>query len=881
VEKRHGIFGWWPLWQEVIPRDETGSPDKALLVGNVGAGVMIGIRQGLSAIMTASLIFTSAGIPELDDMFGMGISMMWYSSAIAAVWYGLFGRMQFGLIGINDVIGILWGTIGAEVGLALAEEPEKIAPTQLAVIGVSSVLTGLSSILFGQLGLGKLMLLFPQPVTSGFLGSIGLFIFKSSLQISSGVKFRYLWPVSFPDFCKVQPLARVACMFGALFFMRNVPPLLVKAFPKSGPVKKLGGLVCQLLPLFFFFLAARLAGVDMDELTDEGWTYPKQGSGSPLAIWTTYDLRDADWTFVVSKIPSMGLIVMMSVLCTMTGVLGIAGKFPTGPSGDPAPNETIDYDRELLTAGWADLILGCTGGILVFHRLGSTVQLRLDGGTHRIAIFTCSIFCFGLFLSGLPLGHVIPTWFLGGLFMNSSIALMQDALLSYRKLPLSNYTLFGKQLPSMQYGVTIACIVLGIVVSPFAGIFTGLALSVFIFLWQSSQSEPVSGVTSGNLSVGRTKRPAWELQCLRKEGDRIILLFLQGQLFFGSADHISKTIHVATSEAGRVKFCILSFARVIGIDASAAAVVKASVSKAERNGVKVLFCRMSPEVFKELSVAGAIKSPDQPTRKVMKDRGVDIEEIEPSKRTAEDTSNGDGHEHSEHVPHAPVRSLQRRMTCEFTPIGVGTFDAFDTESDALDFCNDVLLEEHFYAKGVDAYKLAYRRAFTKGQRLDEANFEAMNSLPRGTLDRLRPFCKVMDSLNHYEILDQTQPTLYFIMRGAISQLEELSSEDENIHRSVMLKAEVKGFAGRGGKRLRARYTPGHVVGKTKFFVGQCLVDQSMLPTLQVSSRVAGYCEVWQLRRSSWDAMPSDLKSVMQELMLFQVCDDRQHALMCE
>eukprot|EP00438_Fugacium_kawagutii_P020676 Skav217599 [mRNA] locus=scaffold3512:209711:210628:- [translate_table: standard] len=29
------------------------------------------------------------------------------------------------------------------------------------------------------------------------------------------------------------------------------------------------------------------------------------------------------------------------------------------------------------------------------------------------------------------------------------------------------------------------------------------------------------------MSVGRTKRPVWELRSLRKEGDRIILLFLQ------------------------------------------------------------------------------------------------------------------------------------------------------------------------------------------------------------------------------------------------------------------------------------------------------------------------------------------------------------------
>lgn len=39
----------------------------------------------------------------------------------------------------------------------------------------------------------------------------------------------------------------------------------------------------------------------------------------------------------------------------------------------------------------------------------------------------------------------------------------------------------------------------------------------------------VSGVSSGHMSVGRTKRPVWELRSLRQEGDRIILLFLQAR----------------------------------------------------------------------------------------------------------------------------------------------------------------------------------------------------------------------------------------------------------------------------------------------------------------------------------------------------------------
>ncbi|CAE7800145.1 unnamed protein product [Symbiodinium sp. CCMP2592] len=875
--KNTNLFGWWPLWQEVVPLED-GRPDKALVVANVGAGLMIGIRQGLSAMMTSSLIFTTADVPELNGMFAFGISMMWLSSAISAAWYGAFGRMQAGLIGINDVIGILWGTMGGQVAVALASEPERIVPTQLAIIAVSTILTGIASIVFGHLGLGKLMLLFPAPVTSGFLGSIGFFIFKSSLQISSGVKFRYLWPQDFEQFLQVQPLARVACMFGALVFMRKVPPRLVKLFPKSAPVKKLGGLACQLVPLFLFYLVVQIAGVDMMDLSEAGWTYPRQGSSRPSEFWREGSWAGANWNFVWASLPSMGLIVMMSVLCTMTGALGIAGKFPTGPPGDPAPTDALDYDRELLTVGWVDLLLGMCGGIIAFHRLGSSVQLRMDGGSHRVSVFTCALFCGGLFLSGVPIGYLIPTWFLGALFMNSSISLVEDALLSYRHLPTSKVTLAGVRLPSPEYGITLACIAVAVVWSPFAGIGTGLALSIFEFLWQSSQGTPVSGVSSGHLSMGRTKRPVWELRVLRKEGDRIVLLFLQGRLFFGSAEQVSQVLNTATDDAaGRLKYCVLSFSRVIDIDASAAKQVKTSVEKAFRSGVHVFFSRMSPDVFQELSMAGAIKSPDPALRQVLQDRGVDIATEELKMFEDFDTDLD-----AESCQGTSGR-LHRRMTCNFRPLGAGAFDAFDTESDALDYCNDLLLGEYCYNAHVEEYKSAYRRACQQGERLPEQAFEDMNFVPRGTLARLRPLCQVRNGLPHYTSLTHDQePTLYLIFRGAIAQFEQIG-EDITVARSGKLHAEVKGFTGRGNKRLRARYPPGHIVGKTSFFLHgeEGLVDHKMLPMLQVSSRMSGYAEVWELTRSSWDKMPEDLKSIMEGLMLFQLADDRQHSLLIE
>mmetsp|Transcript_65116 Transcript_65116/g.136401 ORF Transcript_65116/g.136401 Transcript_65116/m.136401 type:complete len:894 (-) Transcript_65116:138-2819(-) len=875
--KKPSIFGWWPTKSEILPMDaETGRVDKELIIANIVAGTIIGIRQGLSAVMTASLIFNTAGKPELSGMLGFGITMMWYSSTISALWYALFGRLQYGLIGINDVIGILWGTLGSEVVLHLQDTPERIPATQLAIMMSSTILTGFISILVGKLGLGKIMLLFPAPVTSGFLGSIGFFIFKSSLQMSSGTRFHYLWPVNFDAFLEWDSLFRVICMFSMLAFMWKAPPVLKTMFPKSTTVKKLGGLFCQLLPLAVFYVVTTGMGISLSELTKRGWTYPKQGSGSPFALWTTYSMRDADWMFVLQQTPSLLMIVMMSILCSMTGVLGISGKFPVGPVGDPAPTDGIDYDRELITVGWVDLLLGATGGIITFHRLGSTVQLRMDGGTHRIALMTCSAFCCMLFFSGIPIGHLIPRWFLGALFMNSAVALLQDALFYFRHLPSSTVSFFGRRLPSMQYFVTLACIFVAIISSPFAGIGTGLVLSIFIFLFKSSHADPVSGVTSGRLSVGRTKRPVWELQCLRKEGDRILMLFLQGQLFFGSADNIARMFTAITSSS-RVEYCILSFARVLFIDASAAQQVKASADKAALRNCRVLFCHMNDQVFQELFIAKAFRAPDISLHRAMHAKGLNW--------FSTDSGSGLGsHDHTisatlcENTIRSPGK-VQRRATQDFISLSAGTNDAFDTESDALDYCNDQLVDRFYYCRPkIEEHQIAYRQSCITGCRLSDATFESMNCLPAGTMERLRPYCEVFDRMEHYTLLETAEPALWFIFRGAVAMLDQ-PPEEALVPNYA---AEVKGFTGRGGKRLRTRLTPGHVAGKVEFFLNKLgSVDKAALPIHQVSSRISGYAEIWKLTREKWDQLPKDFKADMIEMLIGNLADEKQHSYLIE
>ena len=337
----------------------------------------------------------------------------------------------------------------------------------------------------------------------------------------------------------MHSLAPVFCLMAMVGLIRNGPSAFARACPNS-KLLKLSGLLCQLCPLALFYFAVCLGGWSMESLSKNGWTYPTQAVQSFSSLWTTYDLRDADMTVLLSNIPSMFMLVMMSVLCTMTGVLGITGKFRQGPDGDPSPMETVDFDAELTTVGFASVFAALSNGVVTFHRLGSSIQLRMDGGTHRLAVLTSSCFVGTFFFTSLPLGHYIPKFFLGGLFMGSGVSFLESAFLSYRSLPPQKF--MGYRLPSPQYWVTVACILVATFSSPFQGIGAGLALSLVIFLWDSAQSSPVASMTTGSHTVSRTFRPIWELESLCQHGHRILVFYLQGQLFFGSGQTLASSL---------------------------------------------------------------------------------------------------------------------------------------------------------------------------------------------------------------------------------------------------------------------------------------------------------------------------------------------------
>lgn len=875
VAKRRNFFGYWPLWQEFFPLDAfTGNVDQMRLTANVLAGFIIGIRQTLSAIVSATLVFTTSGDASVEAMFPFGISMMWWSTLTGSIFYGFFGRLQYNTNATQEICAILYGAMATQAAAKLTEtgNRERIPETVLALIVVSTVITGICSCLFGKLGIGKFMLAFPTPVTNGFLGTIGFFLVKEAFIITSGVDFKYFYPVSWTDFLALRSLGPLVCLMAMYFFMRIGPRYLVILFPRSGTVKRLSGLICQLLPLGAFYIVKLAIGVSLDSLSEDGWTYPAQQVGKFWTLWTTYDLRQADWGIVISQVPNMFSLVLMSILCTMSGVLGITGKFPSGPDGDPSPDDVVDFDAELTTVGVGAVVTGLTNGVVTFHRLGSTIQLRLDGGTHRVAVMSSACFVGLWFFSSLPLGHFIPKFYLGGLFMQSGWALLeQNVILAYKSLPRVKY--HGYKVPSEQYWVAVVCVIVAAYSTPFTGIGTGLIMCLIFFIVHSSQVRPVSSTSDGKWTISRTMRPFWELKVLREEGDRIVILYLQGQLFFGSGQQLASAV-ADVVENSRVQYCILSFAKVTGIDNSACAQLQGALTRATRRQVKLIFCRMSPAIFEAIAAAGVITSPDKDLRDVL-ENAVQITEVQDMSPSACERQGAAEDDHSAGLGTRRPRAISWRA------IGKGSHDAFDHETDALDYCSDQVLLSYGYKPETSLpVMVAYREACRQGSRLSDVVFEAMNSMPAGFMDRMREFCTILKPTPGHRLQDSTG--LYFIFQGAVASVDRLKTNPESGGPAQFAGTHIKGFTGRGGhQRLRKRYPPGSVCNMTSFVLArkERLLDKELQAELVVSSKFGAYSEVWMLPSARYADLPLDIRTTIDELVMVHQSEQRQHTLL--
>jgi SulP family sulfate permease len=130
----------------------------------------------------------------------------------------------------------------------------------------------------------------------------------------------------------------------------------------------------------------------------------------------------------------------------------------------------------------------------------------------------------------------------------------------------------------------------------------------------------VSRAASGADLRSNVDRPVRESHWLRAHGDQIFILRLQGFIFFGTATHLLHQVRDRTKDPAlpQVRFVIMDFRRVTGLDSSAVFSLWKVHQLARKLGFTLLMTQVHPDIERQLSVGG-LRAAAYPSFRLMQD----------------------------------------------------------------------------------------------------------------------------------------------------------------------------------------------------------------------------------------------------------------------
>jgi SulP family sulfate permease len=540
------------------------------LMPNVAAGLVMGVVAVTISTAFGALIFSGG----LADSLPRGIGVMLVASMIVATLTALFSSLR-GIVAHlqENVIAILAVVSSAIVNQmpASATAQDKFI-TVTAAIALSSVLTGILFLSLGQLKLGNLIRFIPYPVFGGFLAGSGLLLIIGAIALltgaqGSGVELLYnifqlgLWTKLLPGlFFAVFLLGVLRHRSHALI----VPGVLTAAFVG-------------------FYIYLGITNTSIAKAAEQGWllgALPNSGS----ALWpppTPSDFLRVNWSIIVQQFGSLLFVGVVSVIAILLNATGI----------ELATGQDVDLNRDLKSAGLANLVAGLAGGMVGYHASGESALIYKMGARSRFVGVIPATVCGIILLLGGPLLSYFPNPILGGLLLFFGLDILAAWIYdAWFRLPMADYLVV--------LAILVAIGVFGIL----EGVGLGIALGIILFVVDYSRVNVVKHALNGNSFHSNVDRPRHLEELLREEGGQLFALELQGFIFFGTAQKLLDTIRKRFEDRDLLPahFLVLDFQLVNGVDSSAVLGFVKIRQLAEARGIITVLTNLSRRMQRQM-----------------------------------------------------------------------------------------------------------------------------------------------------------------------------------------------------------------------------------------------------------------------------------------
>lgn len=493
---------------------------------------------------------TAAMLVALPSAIAFGVSVY----ALIGGHYSAYGAVA-GILGVA-VIGIVASLLGgtklmisapsapaAAILAAFAFEYINLgmgSDKVFVMIMVIAFMAGIFQILFGVIGLGRLIKYMPFPVVSGYLSAVGLYIISSQTSKFLGLPQEISFWETFQNPSTWQWPSIVVGTLTVLVMLMGSK--LIKIIPAAIMALLFG-------TLSFFILGSFLPALFQPDNPMVIGTLTGSGGIDVLSIFFgRFDiLHTFSWQELMLLIfPALTLAVLLSIDTLKTCVIL-----------DSMTHSFHDSNKELRAQGSANILSSIAGGMPGSGTVGATMINMSSGGKTRFSGLIEGVTAVFVFVTMAPLIAWIPVAALAGILI----------VIGFRMIDRKSFKLLKTRKTVFDFFIILSVVITALSVSLIAAAGVGLILAIVLYIVQQIGISVVYRHINGDEAHSKIIRNKAQRAILRQNSDEFSIYELHGALFFGTANQLYTLLQKDLQEK---KFIIIDMKRVQTVDLTAA-----------------------------------------------------------------------------------------------------------------------------------------------------------------------------------------------------------------------------------------------------------------------------------------------------------------------
>jgi len=445
---------------------------------------------------------------------------------------------------------------------------------------------GLFQALFGALRLGAFVKYIPSPVMAGFQNAAAVLILSSQLGPMLGLRSTVA-PSQIPaHLAAVQPLTVLVGLLTALTMWYG--PRITRKVPNAILGLAVGTSAYYLLAgLGFGGSLGRVVGSMPSAVPN------------PVYVWGFLALlTDPETLALLPRLATAAL--SLALISSLDGLL--CAKTVEGVTGQRAQS-----NRELVRLGLGNMAAACFGGISCGVNLAASFANHKAGGRTPLSVLTSAVVMLLAVLVLAPVIAYLPRVVIAGILLVVALQLVdQWSVQIVRKMLARQFVHWKSMAIDLLVIVTVATV--AIAVNLVVAVGFGVVAAVLTFLSRMSRSV-VRRAYRGDSVHSRRMRDPRLMQLLQQQGGKILVLELEGPLFFGTAEDLARRVEAALQED--VFWVILDLKRVNEVDSTGAKILLLIQERMARAGRHLLIshldkARQLSDVLRDMGVTSAV-----------------------------------------------------------------------------------------------------------------------------------------------------------------------------------------------------------------------------------------------------------------------------------